>query len=476
MNGMVVMFKTIVMTTCVAILASAMATVNAADSAPASGPAGRVVAVRPGESIQAAIDSLPTEGGTVELAEGTWTLTSTVRIINRNNVTLRGAGIGKTTLTTSQKDMCLIIASPLENNDFLVNEKNGGAAQQDPRLNKAPFCHNVNLRNISLIGPGTRHVKGVANAYGILYAKIANSVIANVEANKLHNGIALYRCNDNTLDGLKIVQNDFFMLFFSVGVNNMIKNCLFEGGTRWYAIDFNGHCKRNKVVGNAFKTNGQGDLKIYSGSEHNAIIGNLFDGGGKCDLGITIMNGSWNLIQGNVFTGHNSRSKDCAAVVQRKGGGDRSPEFYNHDNRILNNVFYANKAGNAVLCVAGTPPEVRHNIIAKTKGRAITGIHADQCSYNDLWENAGGNDSGGTGSISADPLFADPAGEDFHLKSKTGRWDAKAKSWVKDNVHSPGIDAGDPKADFSKEPSPNGGRINLGAYGNTSEASKSLKN
>jgi hypothetical protein len=37
---------------------------------------------------------------------------------------------------------------------------------------------------------------------------------------------------------------------------------------------------------------------------------------------------------------------------------------------------------------------------------------------------------------------------------------------------SPAIDAGDPKADYSNEPSPNGGRLNLGAYGNTAEASR----
>jgi len=35
---------------------------------------------------------------------------------------------------------------------------------------------------------------------------------------------------------------------------------------------------------------------------------------------------------------------------------------------------------------------------------------------------------------------------------------------------SPCIDAGDPASDYSNEPAPNGGRINLGAYGNTSEA------
>ncbi len=38
---------------------------------------------------------------------------------------------------------------------------------------------------------------------------------------------------------------------------------------------------------------------------------------------------------------------------------------------------------------------------------------------------------------------------------------------------SPAIDAGDPSADYSNEPSPNGGRLNLGCYGNTSEAAVS---
>ena len=45
------------------------------------------------------------------------------------------------------------------------------------------------------------------------------------------------------------------------------------------------------------------------------------------------------------------------------------------------------------------------------------------------------------------------------------RWDPKLKRWVKDNVTSPCIDAGDPKDDFSNEPQPNGGRIIVGAYG-----------
>jgi len=91
-------------------------------------------------------------------------------------------------------------------------------------------------------------------------------------------------------------------------------------------------------------------------------------------------------------------------------------------------------------------------------------------SYNDVWgnslENYGGGASPGEGDISADPLFADLENGDFHLKSQYGRWNGSA--WVKDNVTSPCIDAGDPS-----EKDPDGTRINMGAYGGTSEASKS---
>jgi len=80
----------------------------------------------------------------------------------------------------------------------------------------------------------------------------------------------------------------------------------------------------------------------------------------------------------------------------------------------------------------------------------------------------------GQGNLDADPEFArrGPDG-DYHLRSQAGRWDPAAGIWVLDQVTSPCIDAGDPSSDFSQEPLPNGGRVNLGAYGNTSEASQS---
>ena len=59
----------------------------------------------------------------------------------------------------------------------------------------------------------------------------------------------------------------------------------------------------------------------------------------------------------------------------------------------------------------------------------------------------------GDGNYTSDPLLADPVAGDYHLLP-----------------HSDCIDLGDPAADFSLEPEPDGGRINRGAYGNTPQA------
>jgi hypothetical protein len=61
---------------------------------------------------------------------------------------------------------------------------------------------------------------------------------------------------------------------------------------------------------------------------------------------------------------------------------------------------------------------------------------------------------------------------DYHLRSQAGRWDA-LNPWFQDEITSPCIDAGNPSTPISSEPLPNGGRINMGAYGGTSQASLS---
>jgi L-ascorbate metabolism protein UlaG (beta-lactamase superfamily) len=107
----------------------------------------------------------------------------------------------------------------------------------------------------------------------------------------------------------------------------------------------------------------------------------------------------------------------------------------------------------------------------------------------------GGTLNWGTGNIDADPLLADIGhwadvndpniivepndpnavwiDGDYHLKSEGGRLDQVSKSWIVDDVTSPCIDAGDPNSPVGDEPEPNGGRINMGVYGGTAEASMS---
>ncbi len=101
----------------------------------------------------------------------------------------------------------------------------------------------------------------------------------------------------------------------------------------------------------------------------------------------------------------------------------------------------------------------------------------------------------GPGNLDVDPLFAlagywaDPADTaevlpatdpsavwvdgDYHLLSEAGRWDPFSKTWAKDPVTSLCIDAGDPSTPTGPEPSPNGGRVNLGVYGGTNQAGMS---
>jgi hypothetical protein len=111
-----------------------------------------------------------------------------------------------------------------------------------------------------------------------------------------------------------------------------------------------------------------------------------------------------------------------------------------------------------------------------TGGVQIKGANV-KVSYSDVQAGFAGQ-----GNLDGDPLFVAPGAwsdpntyvlGDCHLKSKAGHWSARTCSWVVDDTTSPCIDAGDPNTAFGLEPAPNGGRSNLGAYGNTTDASRS---
>ncbi|MBA4388851.1 MAG: hypothetical protein C0404_12785, partial [Verrucomicrobia bacterium] len=164
--------------------------------------------------------------------------------------------------------------------------------------------------------------------------------------------------------------------------------------------------------------------------------------------------------------------------------------------RIQNCTIYSNKIYGIFCSTNGT--SVRNSII-ETDGTGTyaiwvaNGVSITNFDYNNyyatvngslgryggvaitdlaVWQASTASDSN---SISAAPGFADIAAWDFHLKSTEGRYTAGGV-WVKDGVHSPSIDAGDPFVIVDLEPSPNGSRLDQGAYGGTSFSSKSTTN
>jgi hypothetical protein len=154
------------------------------------------------------------------------------------------------------------------------------------------------------------------------------------------------------------------------------------------------------------------------------------------------------------------------------GGG-----LYNAaSNSIINNCTISGNSagwdGGAGICNNSCRPYLTNCIVWDNRPQQILDYYSGpaQINYSDIE----GGWPIGLRNINIDPEFADPNNGDYHLKSKAGRWNPIDKIWEIDEFDSPCIDMGDPNMSVGDELEPNGDRINMGAYGGTSEASKSL--
>ena len=210
-----------------------------------------------------------------------------------------------------------------------------------------------------------------------------------------------------------------------------------------------------------------------------------------CGGGVACINSSPTL-RGNVVAG-NAAGEGHADEETREGcGGGIYCE--SASATLANNTLSGNTAagsGGALFAAAGSSVTLTNSVLwgdSAPHGPEIA-LHDDSSvavTYSDVQGGAsavraaeGSSAQWGVGNLDADPLFAGPGHRDYHVKSAGGRYDpsrgrppSDPAAWVTDSVHSPCIDAGDPIFDCSAEPGSNGGRINVGAFGNTPEASR----
>lgn len=209
----------------------------------------------------------------------------------------------------------------------------------------------------------------------------------------------------------------------------------------------------------------------------NTISGNTAELGG----GVFCSFSSSPTLVGNLICGNFATT--TLSMYHGGGGG----LFCTHAaSPRLTNCTIAHNAGGGVYPENGSSPVLKNTIVAFNTGGAglyvgdpFEGAPRPVITYCDFYGNSGGNyvnwpgQAGKRGNICKNPLFAYPSRGNYYEKSRGGRWNPATKAWVLDSVQSPCINAGDPASPCGKEPAPNGGRVNMGAYGNTIHASKS---
>ncbi len=246
-------------------------------------------------------------------------------------------------------------------------------------------------------------------------------------------------------------------------------------------------CRNSIFVNNAAQDGGA----VYTHRTLSCFLENEFRmnkamSRGGAFFGDTLRTDAVTTIQNNLFAGNNASA----------GGGIYLSMGSDNDMDVINNTFTENNEG-ALVCWNSVEPTVANNIIAFNIGNGIfTQGASPQIDYNCVFENEqpgnpgaywnyGGTASPGPHDISVDPLFANPACPDpndnnYHILSTGGYWEPKGPfgqgGWVDDFItqNSPCLDAGDPASDISREAPYNGGRINMGAYGGTPQASRTL--
>ena len=431
----------------------------------------------PYHTIQAAVNAA-SNGDIIKVAQGTY---SEAVLISQKKVQLLGGFAGSGDFNSANPHI----------NQTIIEATSTASC----------ICVNIDAHEISgllTISGFTIHngKRGIELSGG--YSGFLNNII--IENNTIENNgnPAVERGGGIGLEGNNVIIRNNLIL------NNKARRGAAIGGTSEYISDFliaDNHIENNKGYGD------HGGGVIISGT--GIIIRNIFDGnvtalsdpsygwGG----GMVVVNYDTTkviLLSHNVWRNNHAPDRGGAVFVDEAAKVSMENElFYNNTTRKSGSAIYVDAdwkfnpsvlsmnnctvSGNstdepdgAALYVQGSKANIQNSIFWNNGSdfEAIDDLPARATLTVDYTLTQQGF-AAGTGNISSNPLFADASNGDFHVESTIGRFNPSTGLFVNDDENSPAIDAGNPSSDFSNEPDPNGGRVNLGCYGNTDEASKS---
>ena len=374
---------------------------------------------------------------------------------------------------------CLFLAIPCRARIITVDDN--GSADFDniqAAINDSNDSDTIIVADGIYTGEGNRDIDYLSKAITLRSANGPKSCIIDCEGTYEDNHRGFYfhsgEGSNSVLDGFTITKGYIVTMCWGgagIHIDNSsptIRNCIITGNVAEldpYSLCF--------CYGGGIYFNGT-TLTMTNCIINDNSVGEFGLGGGIC-----CMSGSNTIIR-NCIISNNAATTPYDTAGQ--GGGiyldNYTSSLYMVNCTIAENSASSDGGGIYFEQYENLPSiTIRNSILWDNSPNQIStyGTYKGLVSCCDVQGGWPGPGPGGKPpNMDENPLFADPANEDYHLKSQVGRWDPNQNEWVTDANTSSCIDLGATSSDWAAELWPHGKRINIGAFGGTPQASLSL--